>query len=1492
MDGPWNMLSFVVTLLVWGRFATGAVEIGWSVETMSVDEGSFSPKQMITRSSPTGQHIVSISFKDVTAKEGFDYGIGSNTDVVFRNGDSFKDYYFHIQDDIDVEEVETFELTLSSTDSDVTIIKPTLTVSINMDDKAKFEIKYKGEVTEENVYGAVITRTECWGCNATISIKCSAESDEAISGTDFTAVSNQIVTFKAEDNEMTCKIPTLADDLIEGAEDFKIKLATDSTIATIVLSNQVVTIKDEDRVTTQFKGSDTYTVSEDGGKVTLTMEMIGKELIKDTLTVQLVTIPGTAGAKDYGGLNGFAVSFKAGTSTMTEDITIKTDDIPEGKEKFEVKLQLNAISWDGGMQKLGSFSKVTIFITDTPDKATFTFKEATIEVAEESSTLKVPIKQETATELNIVIKVEVTGGSAKVGDDFTFNNAVTFGNTVSEESLVLNIIDNDDIDGDRTINLKLTSPDFTDNVEWGSTTECVVTIKDTDLVTYQFKQTAVTVNEDVGKVTLDIERTNPAPTKAVDLKINTKDDSATSGEDFTGLSDEVKTMAIADKATTVDVVITDDDIVEGTQQLKVVMTEDYADVRIGTRKEVIITILDNDLQETFSLKSATLEVEEDAGTVDIIVTKAKATQSVTLKVNLTVTDGTAKNGMNGLTGADYKTQPLYTELEFAPSDTSKTLSIPLFNDDIVELNKTFTVTLTTNEARAKIGDHSVMTVKIVNDDKEIFELSPTAYELYEDTGEVNVTITKAGKATLPEHVLTILLTTVDDTATASSGDFPKLTGQQITFAPMETTKNVTVYVTVDKILEHDEIFKVKLVPFDWDTKIGSNQEATIKIWNEDRGNVTFNETVYTFNEGDGAVLNFGCSGNNDIDMNFNLKAMPIMANNTLSEKADYTLADGQAVKCSPRVTGVTYTVPLTDDVNAEWPETFHVNMSTSQDHVDLLVTEATVTIVDDEDKVDIGIKHVEYNLTEADCHIVVTLEKTPNTEVDITVKVSSMDIMTNSTGFPKPSPKPPHPTFLKNYTCLLNTTVSSNTTNTTYFYNSTCFYNYTDTSYKCPPRASTIQDFEPYTLNITFAPSETERTFLIPMTDDDFLEYNETFKIVLESLTPNKTKPIVKNETIITIYNDDIATLELVERLVSLEEAQAMVKLTVRLLGKTLIPVYYNISTMNSTAIDSRDFPRVVKQTYSFRPSPSGESTMQIEVNVTDELLVEYLEQFDIVLTTEQPFVYVVESMNTSEVQIINDDHVMVGFINTAQSVNESQGYANVCVMVVRGERAIPVSYNVSTYHITTTVGRDFVTLSNFTVTIPYGTNTSCFTVTIRDDDVAELDETFGVKLYSGKRNVVIDQTLNSYEITILNDDSVTMEFHVPENTSVSEGDRTLVTVVVNGKYDIPLSVWLYTMNESSTAYQDDYNLTSIVWPQDMPSLPGMPVFPDWELPIPANSSHNLTIVFNMDAKNVSVVVDTISDRLTESREWIVWLTQMWGCMCECMAYVDVGLYV
>ncbi|XP_048587531.1 uncharacterized protein LOC125570228 [Nematostella vectensis] len=170
MDGPWNM-SFLVTLLVWGRFATG-VDIEWEKSTMNVNEGKFDVITKIKRSTSSGLNIVTVSHLDMTAKIGEDYGIPQNADVVFKDGESEKVFHFYIKNDKAVENDEDFQLKISSNDSVTIGPIATLQVTIASDDNATFEVYKTGSVSEDGTKMSVtVTKTACEKCEATIRIK-------------------------------------------------------------------------------------------------------------------------------------------------------------------------------------------------------------------------------------------------------------------------------------------------------------------------------------------------------------------------------------------------------------------------------------------------------------------------------------------------------------------------------------------------------------------------------------------------------------------------------------------------------------------------------------------------------------------------------------------------------------------------------------------------------------------------------------------------------------------------------------------------------------------------------------------------------------------------------------------------------------------------------------------------------------------------------------------------------------------------------------------------------------------------------------------------------------------------------------------------------------------------------------------------------------------------------------------------------------------------
>jgi PKD repeat protein len=112
--------------------------------------------------------------------------------------------------------------------------------------------------------------------------------------------------------------------------------------------------------------------------------------------------------------------------------------------------------------------------------------------------------------------------------------------------------------------------------------------------------------------------------------------------------------------------------------------------------------------------SSASSVDENEGTVTLTVTlSATSTESIT--VEYITSDGTA------VAGSDYITTS--GVLTFAPGSTSRTLAVPIINDELNEPDQAFTVTLS-NPSNAVLGTLDTVTVTIVDEDYHWIELAP------------------------------------------------------------------------------------------------------------------------------------------------------------------------------------------------------------------------------------------------------------------------------------------------------------------------------------------------------------------------------------------------------------------------------------------------------------------------------------------------------------------------------------------------------------------------------------------------------------------------------------------------------------------------------------------------------------------------------------------------------------------------------------------------
>jgi reprolysin-like metallo-peptidase family M12B/Calx-beta domain-containing protein len=171
--------------------------------------------------------------------------------------------------------------------------------------------------------------------------------------------------------------------------------------------------------------------------------------------------------------------------------------------------------------------------------------------------------------------------------------------------------------------------------------------------------------------------------------------------------------------------------------------------------------------------------------------------------------------------------------------------------------------------------------------------------------------------------VTVDYTTAPGTATAPS-DYA-ITAGTLTFAPGETTHNVTVAVVGDTNIEPDETFFVNLSNLSGGGSIGDAQgQATIV--NDDFGPVTINA-------GDGSVVE-GDTTNPDLLVPVTLSGPSAgvvtvayaTADGTATAGTDYTAATG-TLTFAPGVTSQNVTVSVISDLLDEANETFFVNLS-------------------------------------------------------------------------------------------------------------------------------------------------------------------------------------------------------------------------------------------------------------------------------------------------------------------------------------------------------------------------------------------------------------------------------------------------------------------------------------------------------------------------------------------------------------------------------------
>jgi hypothetical protein len=267
---------------------------------------------------------------------------------------------------------------------------------------------------------------------------------------------------------------------------------------------------------------------------------------------------------------------------------------------------------------------------------------------------------------------------------------------------------------------------------------------------------------------------------------------------------------------------------------------------------------------------------------------------------------------------------------------------------------------------------------------------------------------------------------------------------------------------------------------------------------------------------------------------------------------------------------------------------------------------------------------------------------------------------------------------------------------------------------------------------VTFQPGETNKTIDVPVIGDLTDENDETFTVTLGSAV---NANIADAAALVTITdNDPLPAISIND--VSVAETNtccgsAFARFTVSLSSASAKPITVDYATASGTAISGSDFD-AAQGTLTFG---AGVTTQTINVPLRGDTVREPDETFVVNLTNPTN-----ASMADGQGQgtITNDDPlpaitILDGFVTEGNNVD-----TNMTVTVrLSNASSDTVSVAYSFADNTATGGVDYIQ-SPGTVTFNPGETQKTFTVTVKDDQIDEVDETFFINL-SNPTNATIN---------------------------------------------------------------------------------------------------------------------------------------------------------
>ena len=908
-----------------------------SIDSPSMTEGNSGTATLtftVTLSAASGQQVT-VGYADAgtgTATSGTDYTAITAGTLTFAAGTTSQTFNVAALGDTLDEANETVVVTLSSpTNAAVSATVGTGTGTITDDDDPPTVSIDSPSVTEGDSGSKNLTFTATLsaasGRQVTVAYA-DATTGTATAGTDYTTITGGTLTFTAGTTSQTFNVAVTGDTTDELNETVLVTLSS-PTSATIATGTGTGTITDDDGPTVSVNSP---SVTEgDSGSTNLTFTATLSAASGQQVTVDWGA--GTGGSAtsgtDYTAITGGTLTFTAGTTSQTFTVAVTGDTTDELNETVVVTLSDPTNATIATATGTGT-------ITDDDGPAVSIDSPSVTEGDSGSTNLTFTVTLSATSVQQVTVAYADAGtGTATSGTDYTAITGGTLTFPVGTTSQTFNVLVTGDTtdEANETVVVTLSIPTNATI----STANGTGTITNDDGSTVSIDSPSVTEGDSGSTnltftVTLSAASVQQVTVGYTDAGTGT----ATSGTDYTAITDGTLTFTAGTTSQTFNVSVTGDTTDEANETIVVTLSSaTNATIAAGAGTG---TITDDD-GPTVSINSPSV-TEGDSGSTNLTFTvslSAASAQQVTVDY-ADATTGTAT------AGTDYTAITAGT-LTFATGTTSQTFNVSVLGDVLDESNETVVVELSAPTNAAVSNTAGTGTGTITDNDA-----TPTAITLTVDDssvgegdGPTTITVTATVDGTTRFGAATTVTVSVAGSGTAGAVDFAAVADFDIEIAAGAASETGTFTLT----------------PTD-DTTDETGETITVSGAS---GGLTVNPATISLTDDDGPTVSIdspsvteGDSGSKSLTFTVTLSPASGQqvtvdyadaGTGTATSGTDYTAIAGGTLTFAAGTTSQTIAVTVAGDVLDEADETVVVTLSNAG-NATISTGTGTGTITDDD----------------------------------------------------------------------------------------------------------------------------------------------------------------------------------------------------------------------------------------------------------------------------------------------------------------------------------------------------------------------------------------------------------------------------------------------------------------------------------------------------------------------------------------------------------------